>query len=64
MRRRERRGKQLLDEFKKTWRYWRLKKEVLARSQRGTHFRRGYGPIVKTDYMILTHYPNAAISLT
>jgi hypothetical protein len=41
--RRGRRGKQLLDDLKKTRGYWKLKEEALDRILRRTRFGRGYG---------------------
>jgi hypothetical protein len=49
----ERRRKQLLDDLKETRGYWKLKEETLDRTQWGTRFERGYGPLVTqtTDCM-------------
>jgi ribosomal protein L28 len=45
--RRERRGKQLLKDFKETRRYWKLKEEALDHTLWRTRFGRGYGPVVR-----------------
>ena len=45
--RRERRRKQLLDNFKETRGYWKLKKEALERTLRWTRFGRGCGPVLR-----------------
>jgi len=45
--RRGRRCNQVLDEFKETRGYWKLKREALERSLWRTRFRRGYGPVVR-----------------
>jgi hypothetical protein len=42
-----RRRKQLLDDLKKTRRYWKLKEEALDRIVWRTRFGRGYGPVVR-----------------
>jgi hypothetical protein len=42
-----RRCKQLLDDLKEKRRYWKLKAEALDRTLWRTHFRRGYGPVVR-----------------
>jgi hypothetical protein len=44
---RQRRRKQLLDDLKEKRRYWKLKEETLARTLWGTHFGRGYEPVVR-----------------
>jgi hypothetical protein len=46
-RRRGRRRKQLLDDFKEKRRYWKLKEEALDRILWRTRFGRGYGPVVR-----------------
>ena len=46
----ERRGrgcKQLLDDLKEMRRYWKLTEEALDHPPWGTHFGRGYGPVVR-----------------
>jgi hypothetical protein len=45
--RRERRGRQLLDDFKERRVYWILKEEALDRALRRTRLGRGYGPSVR-----------------
>ena len=45
--RRGRRRNQLLDDLKEKRRYWKLKEESLDRTQWGTRFGRGYGPVVR-----------------
>jgi hypothetical protein len=45
--RRGRRRKQLLDDLKKTRKYWKLKEEAIDRNLCRTRFRRGYGPVGK-----------------
>jgi hypothetical protein len=45
--RRGRKCKQLLDDFKKKRRYWKVKKEALDRTLWRTRFGRGYGPVVR-----------------
>jgi hypothetical protein len=45
--RRGRRRKQLLDDLMEKRRYWKLKKETLARTLWRTRFGRGYGPVVR-----------------
>jgi hypothetical protein len=45
--RRERRRKQLLDYFKETTGYCKLKEEALDRTVWRTRFGRGYGPVVR-----------------
>jgi hypothetical protein len=42
-----RRHKQLLDEFKGTSGYWKLKEEELERPVWRTRFGRSYGPVVR-----------------
>jgi len=59
-RRKRRRKQQLLDDLKETTRHWKLKEEALDRTFCRTTSRlgRGYGPVVKTDYMtmnVITH---------
>jgi len=44
-RRRERRRKQLLDDFKETRGYWELKQETLDRALWKTRLGRRYGPV-------------------
>jgi hypothetical protein len=44
---RGRRRKQLLDNLKKTRRYWKVKEEALDRTVWRTRFGRDYGPVVK-----------------
>jgi hypothetical protein len=46
-RRRGRRRKQLLDEFKEKIRYWKLKEEALDGTLWRTRCRRGYGPVAR-----------------
>jgi hypothetical protein len=48
-----RRHKQLLDDLKEKRRYWELKEKALDRTLWRTHFRRGYGPVVRqtTEWM-------------
>jgi hypothetical protein len=45
--RRGRRRKQLLDNLKEKKIYWKLTEEALDRTVWRTHFRRGYGPVVR-----------------
>jgi hypothetical protein len=45
--RRGRRHKQLMDDFKETRGYWKLKEEALDRTLWRTRFGRGYGPVVR-----------------
>jgi hypothetical protein len=45
--RRGRRRKHLLDDFKETIRYWKLKVEALDGTVCRDRFRRGYGPSVR-----------------
>ena len=45
------RRKQLLDDLKVGRGYWKLKEEALDRTVWGTRCGRGYGPLVKTDYI-------------
>jgi hypothetical protein len=47
--RRERRRKQLLDDFKEERGYWKLKDEALDRTLWRTRFGRGYGPVVRLN---------------
>ena len=47
MGRRGRIHKQLLDDLKEGREYWKLKEEALDRTILGTHFGRGYGPVVR-----------------
>jgi hypothetical protein len=47
MERRERRCKQLLDDLTEKRRYWQLKKEATDHTLWKTHFRRGYGPVMR-----------------
>jgi hypothetical protein len=42
-----RRCQQLLDDFKETRGYWKLKEEAVDRILRRTRFGRGYGPVVR-----------------
>jgi hypothetical protein len=53
MGRRERRRKQLLGDLKENRRYWKLKEEALDRPLWRAGFGRGYGPRVKTDYVMI-----------
>ena len=55
MRRRGRRGKQLLDDLNEKRGYWRPKKEAPDRPRWRTHFGRGYGPVVRqyTELIII-----------
>ena len=46
---RERRCKQLLDDFKEERGYWKLKDEALDRTLRRTRFGRVYGPVVRLN---------------
>jgi hypothetical protein len=46
----ERRYTQLLNDLKKTREYWKLKQGVLYRTVWRSHFGKGDGPVVKTDY--------------
>jgi hypothetical protein len=46
-RRRERRLRQLPDDFKEYTDYWKLKEEAPDRTLWITHFGRGYGPVVR-----------------
>jgi hypothetical protein len=46
-RRRGRRRKQLLDDFKEVRRYWNLKEEAQDRTLWRTQFGRGYGPVAR-----------------
>jgi len=45
--RRGRRCKQLLDDYKETTGYWKLKREALERTLWRNRFRRVYGPVVR-----------------
>jgi hypothetical protein len=45
--RRGRRCKQLLDDFKETIVYWKLKEEALDGTMWRTRFGRGYGPVLR-----------------
>ena len=47
MERRGRRGKQLLDDLKRTPRPWNLIEETMDNNLWRTRFRRRYGPIVR-----------------
>jgi hypothetical protein len=47
MRRRRKRRKQLLDDFKEEIKYWNLKQETLVRTLWRGDFRRGYGPVAR-----------------
>jgi hypothetical protein len=47
MRRRARRRKQLLDDFKEKTRCWKLKEEALDRTVWRTRLGSGYGPVVR-----------------
>jgi hypothetical protein len=53
MGRRERRRKQLLDDFKETREYWKLEEEAPERSIYRTRFRRGYGRVVGQKIVIM-----------
>ena len=48
-RRRRRRYKHLLDDFKEKRRQWKLKEEILDRPI--TRLGRGYGPVIRCDYI-------------
>ena len=41
------RRNQLLDDFKETKGYWKLKREALESTLWRNRFRRGYGPVVR-----------------
>ena len=45
--RRARRGKQLLDDLRDKWVYWKLNEETLDHSVWRKRFGRGYGPVVR-----------------
>jgi hypothetical protein len=47
------RRKQLLDDITEMRRYWKVKEETLDRTVWRTRFGRGYGPDIKTDYVIM-----------
>jgi hypothetical protein len=47
MGRQERRCMQLLDDFKETTGYWKLKYKEPDRTPWRTHYERGYGPAVR-----------------
>jgi hypothetical protein len=46
-RRRGRRRKQLLDDFKEARRYWKLKEEAQDHTLWRTQFERGYGTVIR-----------------
>ena len=46
----KRRRKQLLDDFKRTTGYRKLKEEALDLTPWRIHFGRGYGPVIRTGY--------------
>ena len=52
-RRRGRRWKQLLEDFKEKGRYWKLKEETLDRTLWRTRFGKVYGPVVRHYVMIM-----------
>jgi hypothetical protein len=49
--RRGRRRRKLLDDLKERRGYSHLKEEALDRTMRRACFGRGFGPVVKTDYL-------------
>jgi len=52
-RRRGRRRKHLLDDFKETRRYWKLKDAALDRILRTTRFEKYYGPLARHYVMMM-----------
>ena len=52
-RRRGRRCKKLLDDFKEKKGHWKLKDETLDRTMWRTRFGRGYGPVVRQTTKLL-----------
>ena len=63
-RRRGRGCKRLLDDLKKTIRYWILKGEALDRTVWGTHFGRSNGPVLRQCVMIRVARTNSYTSVS